>query len=391
VEQIFAWRTLDHLGTYAIARRLAADPDLYPPPDPATGWTPQGVWKILSNPKYTGHMVYGRRRTINGRTRAMPPDQWIWSPQPVHPAIVDRATWDAAQAEGRTHSTATDEPGPTAHSRRTYVLRSRIRCRACSRRMYGATRPAPGGQQVTYYLCPHNPSSPRHAAQAPDHPTTVALREDKMLAAIAQFCDERILGPDRAALLAATYPATAVADQARRTAETTRLTRRLKMIDAFEDAHTAELEALITTGATPQALTALRTRHIRRFTELETERADINTRLTALTAPANDDPDDPALLDQLPVLPGILHNAADRVVQQILATLDIQAIYHRKANQVTIRAAITTTTPAAVLAIIAEASTLTAQTAAHASTSDFVTGPIDRESRTAHGLRCGWC
>ena len=26
VEQIFAWRTADHLGAYAIARRLAADP-----------------------------------------------------------------------------------------------------------------------------------------------------------------------------------------------------------------------------------------------------------------------------------------------------------------------------------------------------------------------------
>jgi hypothetical protein len=143
------------------------------------------VYKILANPKYTGHMVYGRRRTINGKTRTTPPDKWIWSPEPVHPEIIALATWDAAQTAGAAHGTSTDEPGPTAHSRRTYVLRSRVRCRACTRRMYGATRPAAGGQQVTYYICPHNPASPRHAA-----------------------------------------------DHAHRTAETTRLTKRLQMIDA---------------------------------------------------------------------------------------------------------------------------------------------------------------
>ncbi|MGH3394454.1 MAG: recombinase family protein [Streptosporangiaceae bacterium] len=389
VAQIFTWRTGQHLGTYAIARRLAADPGTYPAPDPAIGWTPQAVWKILANPKYTGHMVYGRRRKINGRTRAQPPAQWIWSPQPVHPAIVTRKIWDAAQAEG--HATSPDDRGPTAPGRRTYVLRSRVRCRACNRRMYGATRPAAGGQ-VTWYLCPHSPVNPRHAAKTPDHPRAVLAREDKLLAAIAQFCHERVLGPDRAALLAADTPATAAADQARKNRETARLTKRLKMIDAFEDAHTTELEALIiTAGAAPAVLTALRTRHINRFTELETERADITTRLAALTAPADDDPGDPALLDQLPVLPGLLDNAPERLIQQLLAAFDIHAIYHKKDDQITIRATITTTTPAAVLAIIADADALTAKTTrTDDHTSDLLARPMTRTIRTAPGVR-GWC
>ena len=348
------------------------------------------MWKILGNPKYTGHMVYGRRRKTSGRTRAMPPAEWIWSPQPAHPAIVTRKVWDAAQAEAATHATSPDEPRPAAPGRRTYLLRSRVRCRACTRRMYGATRPAPSGQHTTYYLCPHTASNPRHAAQAPDHPTTVAFREDKMLAAIAHGCDERLFGPDRAALLAATYPATHAADHARRTAQTTQLTKRLKMIDAFEDAHTAELEALITTGATPAALTALRTRHIKRFTELETERADINTRLAALTAPADDDPGDPDLLDQLPILAGVLDDAPDRLIQQLLAAFDMQAVYHRKDHQVTIRATITTT-PRTVLAIIADAAHLTAQTAAsHNPTSDLPTRPIDPIVRTSLAAVSRW-
>ena len=92
-----------------------------------------------------------------------------------------------------------------------------------------------------------------------------------------------MLGPDRASLLAASYPATRAADTARKNRETARLNKRLKMIDAFEDAHTAELEALITAASQP-AITALRTRHIQRFTELEAERADISSKLAARPA-----------------------------------------------------------------------------------------------------------
>ncbi len=47
---------------------------------------------ILRNPKYTGYMVFGRTRTINGRTRLVAPDQWLWSPEPTHPILTDRAT-----------------------------------------------------------------------------------------------------------------------------------------------------------------------------------------------------------------------------------------------------------------------------------------------------------
>ena len=44
-----------------IATRLNADPARTRPPD-AGGWTPQAIDAMLRNPKYTGHMVYGRRR-----------------------------------------------------------------------------------------------------------------------------------------------------------------------------------------------------------------------------------------------------------------------------------------------------------------------------------------
>ena len=83
-----------------IAARLNADPARYPAPT-GKGWTTQTVYAILGNPKYTGHMVYGRIRTRNGRRVTVPQSEWLWSPEPVHPAIVDRDTWAAAQDDRR--------------------------------------------------------------------------------------------------------------------------------------------------------------------------------------------------------------------------------------------------------------------------------------------------
>lgn len=43
------------------------------------------MYALLCNPKCTGHMVYGRRRTTSRRRfHTVPQDQWIWSPEP-HP------------------------------------------------------------------------------------------------------------------------------------------------------------------------------------------------------------------------------------------------------------------------------------------------------------------
>ena len=126
------------LGVNAIVARLNADDATYPPADLATGWSLGGVSAILGNPKYTGYQVFGRRR----RGRPVPAEQWHWSPVPAHPQIIDRATWDAAQAAGAAHGSTRDgdDPNPHPATRRTYLLRSRVRCKLCQRRMTGITR-----------------------------------------------------------------------------------------------------------------------------------------------------------------------------------------------------------------------------------------------------------
>jgi site-specific DNA recombinase len=352
VAAIFQWRTEDHLGTPAIAARLTADPASYPPP-PA-GWSATGVWAILRNPKYTGHMVYGRRRKVKGHDRYLPPDQWLWSPEPTHPAIVTREQWEAAQAQGQHHATTRDGTEPSTHpaTRRAYRLRGRVGCRACQHRMSGITRttsryynPGAPDLEYTYYACP-----PSHHRD-PDHPTTLSIREDDLIEIIRLFLNDHVLGPERARWLEQQIPATAAEDANRRQASTTRLQQRLRQIDAAEDAHAREIEALSHATATPAAITALRTRLINRFTQLEDERAAIATQLTNLADDAGQD-QHPELLDQLPVLTQRLGADTPLAYEQgLLDALGIQLLYRHHIGQVTIFATITDATPHAIAAI----------------------------------------
>jgi hypothetical protein len=78
VAQIFTWRVVHKLGMPTIAARLNADPARYPAPT-GKGWTTQTVYAVLGNPKYTGHMVYGRIRKRNGRRVTVPQAEWLWS------------------------------------------------------------------------------------------------------------------------------------------------------------------------------------------------------------------------------------------------------------------------------------------------------------------------
>jgi site-specific DNA recombinase len=167
IARIFRWRTVEQMGLGSIAARLNTNLVRYPPPTGDAGWTLASVYAILRNPKYTGYMVYGRRRKINGHLRQAPPSEWIWSPEPTHPAIIDRATWDAAQAMGREHASSRDGIEPNSHpqTRRAYLFRSRIRCRDCRRRMCAQTpAPTPTGSArttpATPVTCSATPTTP---------------------------------------------------------------------------------------------------------------------------------------------------------------------------------------------------------------------------------------
>jgi hypothetical protein len=352
VARMFGWRVTDRLGLAAITARLNNNLVRYPPPTGDAGWTIASVHAILANPKYTGHMVFGRRRKVNGKTRRVPPAEWIWSPEPVHPAIITRELWDAAQAMGGEHASSRDSLEPNTHpaTKRTYTFRSRIRCRHCRRRMCAQTPHAD-----TYWVCPHNPRDPRHALRNPDHPPRVSIREDRLVPVVAEFCQTYLFGPGRAAYLAKLIPATAASAAARRDKKITALRTRLRQIDTAEDAKASELQQLgLQHDPGSRAVTALRKRVLARFTDLETERDTITEQLADLTRERRETTQHPGLLDALPHLTtDDLACAPQRLLAQLYQALDLQLLYSKDDDQVTIRAVLTDTTPDDIAAILA--------------------------------------
>ena len=157
VRRMFPWRVDERLGYQVIAGRLNADLALNPPPVPVDPersvgrWTYSNVRDVLTNPKHTGHMVWNRRaRKGAGKNRMNPVSEWVWSPQPVHEALVSLETFVQAQdisaRRERSHSAPGLSPDPQAN--RVYPLRSFILCDLCGRRMFGNTR-----RETVSYIC----------------------------------------------------------------------------------------------------------------------------------------------------------------------------------------------------------------------------------------------
>jgi site-specific DNA recombinase len=152
VATIFELRVGERLGYRAIADRLNDDLDRYPPPipvDPARAvgrWTHSSVREVLSNPKYTGYMVWNRRATKDklhpGKNN--PRDEWIMSSEPHHPEVVSVDRFLAAQFVPQGRERSRSDANPAAANRHpqtktTYRLRSYVYCVPCQRRMHGKT------------------------------------------------------------------------------------------------------------------------------------------------------------------------------------------------------------------------------------------------------------
>ena len=282
----------------------------------------------------------GRRRFKAGKRMWMPASEWIWSAQPTHAALVDMATWDAAQRMGRRHGNVRDPEMPTRRPGRRYKLRSRLYCSICHRRMTGNTI-----RTYTYYRCPHDPGLPRHYAAHPDH-RTVAVREEIMTAALARFFTERVFGPDRAAMLTTQLPATAAGQAERRDKQAAAIRRKIARLDTAETALITELETPADPG--DPAAQALRQRIRARFTDLYTQRTTLETELAAPQGTPAEHDNDPTLLDELPILGDILTEAPAGLTERLLDVFDMQAVYNRDKNQVTIHATVTDATPQAI-------------------------------------------
>jgi DNA invertase Pin-like site-specific DNA recombinase len=193
---------LDGCGDRAIANGLNRDGVLCPSarrPDQnqhrlADGWQGSTVRAILENPRYTGYAIFGRwtkHETLLDpddvaagnvtRFRRADPDRIVRSRQSAHPAVVSVETFTQAQLRRRSRAAGGMRGiAKLERSRHTgtrpYLLRGRVRCGICTRKMQGATI----RKLETYYRCLARTLAPGSIMLA-DHPRTVNLREDVVL------------------------------------------------------------------------------------------------------------------------------------------------------------------------------------------------------------------
>ena len=205
----------------------------------------------------------------------------------------------------------------------------------------------------SYYRCPHNWASPKHAADHPDHPRSVQAPELLLDQIIGRFFTDRIFGPGRAALLAAQLPATDAAAAADWDAQHATLTARIARIEAAQNSKILELEELPADPADPDdpATQAYRARIRARFAEMHEERERLEAQLKTLakTTPAAADT---ALLDQLPLAGDILPGLPPQLKARLFAAFDISILWNKPGGQATVHAEITETTLQALTGIL---------------------------------------
>ncbi len=211
VAMIFADYTENGMGLSAICEKLNRDTERYPPPSPnrkdenglPPTWSRSQLRSLLRNPKYTGYNVWGRHDKRKGRPLIRPREQWVWSATPTHEPIISREVFDAVEDRAQTNANAPKASAPRRYANRgssrpgrLYVLRGRVRCGICGRRMEGSHQ-----KGSNWYRCQYARRRPGFDADLTGHPRVLGIKEDVVLEAVREFMAQRLFGPDRLRLL----------------------------------------------------------------------------------------------------------------------------------------------------------------------------------------------
>ncbi|MEV6059878.1 recombinase family protein [Nocardia asteroides] len=192
VQRIFS-SYLSGVGVFAIAQQLTSD-DIASPSahDPSRNrhrsgiaWSKSAIRAILTNPRYTGHEVWNKQRkqetlidvedvALGHETRLAwnAKDQWVFSDQPAHEPLVDRATFE--QVQFLLSSRGQTSPRVTSRRKHSYAFKGLIVHETCGRRMQGNWN-----HDKPHYRCRY--PSEYAIANKIDHSPTVYLREDQII------------------------------------------------------------------------------------------------------------------------------------------------------------------------------------------------------------------
>ena len=291
VAKIYQWRVTLAMGYEVIAEQLNSDLTLNPPPvppDPARAkgyWTSSAVRDILHNPKYTGYMVWNRRATKSGG-RVNAASDWVWSPEPTHPAIVSVDTYLRSVGAAQRRERVREAPGANSalpHATQVYPFRSFVWCSKCGLRMNGRVR-----RTTHYYAC-----APKKSRVDAPHRSVALIREDALQSIVSKFFALRILGSDRFLLAAEALGAGESTAQTERAARLTaiqqqisdrenrrrKLMRSLEIADEVDDEFVRDIQS--------------------RIAEVRAEKRALQEQLKAVEKTVSEQ-ENPNLLDTLP-------------------------------------------------------------------------------------------
>jgi site-specific DNA recombinase len=347
VTLIFLWRVHERLSYDCIADRLNVDLDQYPPPEPILGrgrraighWTKGSVRDVLCNPKYTGHMVYNRRknprpdRGVAGKVNDR--SEWVWSSRPRHEPLTTKAQFEAGTPIGKANrgSRTSDQPNKHPATTRTYRLRAYIICELCGRRLCGKAR------RISYYACEPVPAHHANEDWFATHPKSLWVREDALLELVRSFFSRRIFGPTRQALLTVTdtdEPATEDPTVARAAT----LHHKIKGLEHQQANLVKELREFQSTGD-DEIDQQWRDQLRRSFADVASQRKDLAGQLTALTnRPNRHSTNDPGLLDRLPLIEADLARLPEDIERELFDAFQLQIRYHQPTRRITLRVTI---------------------------------------------------
>lgn len=112
-------------------------------PERPSRWGLSQLYLILHNPAYKGEPYAWRWRRTGSRTTIRPAREWIALPPETCPAIIDVATWEAAQT-----ALASNHGQRARNARRPALLRGMVTCAVCGLPCYPER-----DQQYRYYRC----------------------------------------------------------------------------------------------------------------------------------------------------------------------------------------------------------------------------------------------
>ncbi|MBI2973034.1 MAG: recombinase family protein [Armatimonadetes bacterium] len=140
-----------------------------------TRWAKSSVFRILSNPLYSGEGHWNRRRREGSKHVWRPESEWV---AVKVPAIVPSDMWKFMQRRLRENAAFAQR-----NQKRVYLLKGVLHCAECGGRVYGV--PFHG---VRYYRCANRPACKSHSVRAAEVESLVwgevvrAVRQPQLVA-----------------------------------------------------------------------------------------------------------------------------------------------------------------------------------------------------------------